>query len=342
MATDDDERRPDERASQPPRSGGSSSNRYNASGSGRQQSGAPRKDGYKPRTDGSAPRKDAYKPRTSGGAPRTGGPQGGSGGSRGARPGMAGARAEGERAQRPERHARNVPTAPEIPEEIVYGQLDKTVRAQLRTLSKENAEDVGRHLIMAGLLIDDDPETAYRHAAVASSRAGRVDVVREAFALTAYATGRYAEALREFRTVRRLNGSSEHVALMADCERGLGRPERAIALAQEPQSTALSPEVAIELAMVVAGARVDMGDADAALVALKRLKTKDPELKARIDEATAEVLRALGRDEDADALTPPASVEPDIDEDVVVYDTAEVDLETQPDAPEPSKEDEAS
>ena len=46
-------------------------------------------------------------------------------------------------------------------------------------------------------------------------------------------TGRYAEALRELRTVRRLSGSSEHLPIMADCERGLGRPERALALARE-------------------------------------------------------------------------------------------------------------
>ncbi|MFP5360157.1 MAG: hypothetical protein ACLGHM_06655, partial [Actinomycetes bacterium] len=31
---------------------------------------------------------------------------------------------------------------PEIPEEITYSQLDKAVRARLRTLSKDNAEDV--------------------------------------------------------------------------------------------------------------------------------------------------------------------------------------------------------
>ena len=52
---------------------------------------------------------------------------------------------------------------------------------------------------MAGQLIDLDPEAAYQHAQAAVSRAGRVDVVREAAALTAYASGRYEEALREVR-----------------------------------------------------------------------------------------------------------------------------------------------
>jgi len=207
---------------------------------------------------------------------------------------------------------------------VVYGQLDRTVRARLRTLSKENAEDVGRHLIMAGNLIDTDPELAYSHALVAAARGGRVDVVREAAAVTAYATGRFAEALREFRTVRRLNGSSEYLALMADCERGLGRPERAIALAQDPGAQSLDAAGKIELAIVLAGARSDMGDTEAALVSLKRLNTADAELRARIDEATAGILRALGRIEEADALEPVAApADDDADEDIVVYDTFE-------------------
>jgi len=226
---------------------------------------------------------------------------------------------------RAEKPIKKGPPAPEIPEDVVYGQLDRTVRARLRTLSKENAEDVGRHLIMAGNLMDSDPELAYQHAMVAASRGGRVDVVREAAALTAYATGRYAEALREFRTVRRLNGSSEHLPLMADCERGLGRPERAIALANENEAGTLSAEARVELAIVVAGARADMGDKEAALVSLKRLSTQDPGLRARIDEATANLLRDLGRDDEAAALEPASSPAPDgeADDDVVVYDTFE-------------------
>ena len=81
---------------------------------------------------------------------------------------------------------------------------------------------------MAGQLIDLDPELAYKHAKAAASRAGRVDVVREASALTAYAAGHYEEALREVRAMRRLRGDLSLRAIEADCERGLGRPERAI------------------------------------------------------------------------------------------------------------------
>lgn len=223
--------------------------------------------------------------------------------------------------------AKEAPVGPEVPDEVEYGQLDRTVRARLRTLSKDNAEDVGRHLIMVGSLLDLDPELAYQHAQVAVARGGRVDVVREANGLAAYATGRFSEALREFRTVRRLNGSNEHVPLMADCERGLGRPERAIDLARSPEAAQLPDRARIELEIVVAGARLDMGDAAAALVALRRIETGDADLRARIDAATVPVLRALGDDEGADALeakVPDATAEPDIEFDITVYDVAEL------------------
>jgi tetratricopeptide (TPR) repeat protein len=219
---------------------------------------------------------------------------------------------------------------------VTFDQLDGTARGRLRTLSKDNAEDVGRHLVMAGKLMDIDPERAYLHAQVAVSRGGRVDIVREAAALTAYATGRYAEALKEFRTVRRLSGSGEHLALMADCERGLGRPERAIALSQEPDASSLDPAAQAELRIVVAGARMDMGDAEAALLVLARVSTKDPAVQARVDEAKVDVLRSMGRNEEAEriasALVPEDTTpEETWADEVLLYDTEEL----PPPAPEP-------
>lgn len=322
MASDDSA--PRDRGTDAPRqSGGSYRSGSSPSSGGQQRSGASQRSGSSSGSGGQqrsgAPQKSdspsSGRPPYKGGKPSTGGQHraGSVGAPRADRPG---------RSDRDERPVRKGPPAPDVPEDVVIGQLDRTVRARLRTLSKENAEDVGRHLIMAGNLIDTDPELAYQHAIVAASRAGRVDVVREAAAVTAYATGRYAEALREFRTVRRLNGSSEHLPLMADCERGLGRPERAIALSQELAAATLDATGKIELAIVIAGARSDMGDKDAALVSLKRLETKDPDLRARIGEATAGILRDLGRDDEADALEP-SPVAGDVEDDVIVYDTVE-------------------
>ena len=58
----------------------------------------------------------------------------------------------------------------------------------------------------------------------------RVGVVREACGIAAYRTGRWAEALSELRAARRMTGRDDYLPIMADCERALGRPDRALAL----------------------------------------------------------------------------------------------------------------
>lgn len=229
--------------------------------------------------------------------------------------------------------------APPIPDGIVAADLDRAARSRLRTLAKDNADEVARHLVAAGQFLEDDPERAYGHAQEAVRRAGRVDVVREAAGITAYRTGRYAEALRELRTARRLNGSNEHVPLMADCERGLGRPERALALADE-HAGELTREAGVELAIVVSGARRDLEQPEAALAALSSLAVRGATgmLGWRVAEARVEALRACGRVDEAEALL--ATIPDDAlgveEEDVVVVDLAEelgVDTEESQDDP---------
>jgi len=78
---------------------------------------------------------------------------------------------------------------PTVPEDVTWQDLDRETRAALRSLPKEMAERVGAHLAMAGTLIEEDPQPARTHADVARRLAGRVAVVREASALTAYACG---------------------------------------------------------------------------------------------------------------------------------------------------------
>lgn len=213
------------------------------------------------------------------------------------------------------------PTDPPIYEDVTFAQLDRQARQRLRTLSKESAERVGRHLVMAGLLVEEDPELAYQHAHSALRRAGRVDVVREAVALTAYATGRYAEALREIRTVRRLSGLDALRAIEADCERGLGRPERALDLAAAPPSKDMTTTDRVELALVASGARLDLGQPDAALLLLDQplvLDVADEEMRIRVAQARVTALQAAGRTEEAEALEatiPP----PEPEEDEVVF-----------------------
>ena len=208
---------------------------------------------------------------------------------------------------------------------MTISQLDRDVRGRLRGLTKDNAETVGRHLVMTGRLLDTDPELAYEHAQAAVRRAGRIDVVREAAGLAAYRLGNYAEALRELRTVRRLNGSSEHLPVMADAERGLGRPERALDLARSPEAETLDASGRTELALVVAGARLDLGQAEAALAVVDSIPARDVpsvELRYRVDEVRADVLDALGRTDEAAALR---LVLGEPDDEIVVVDLEEDD-----------------
>ena len=112
----------------------------------------------------------------------------------------------------------------------------------------------------------------------------------------------YAEALRELKTVRRMTGRPDHLPVMADCERALGRPERALSLARDPAAATLDAASRAELAIVTAGARRDRGEFDAAVSVLEgaELRTKSrAEWVARLRYAYADALLAAGRDADA-------------------------------------------
>lgn len=163
---------------------------------------------------------------------------------------------------------------------------------------------VARHLVAAGMVLDVDPELAYQHALAAQRRGGRVDIVREAVALAAYATGRYAEALKEARTVRRLSGDESLRAIEADSERGLGRPERALAVIDEVVIASQPAALRTELAIVASGARADLGEFEAGLLAVEEALRfiRDDGLRARLLSVKADRLDDLGRPEEADAV----------------------------------------
>ncbi|MGW0523457.1 hypothetical protein [Crossiella sp. NPDC003009] len=155
---------------------------------------------------------------------------------------------------------------------------------------------------MTGRLIDEEPEQALAHARFARRKASRIGLVREATGLAAYHAGEWSEALAELRAARRMTGSSAHLAVMADCERALGRPERALELARSTEAKALSAEETVELRIVAAGARRDLGELDAAVVALQGpdldVKRRDP-WSARLFYAYADNLAAAGRTDEA-------------------------------------------
>jgi hypothetical protein len=164
---------------------------------------------------------------------------------------------------------------------------------------------------MASRLIDEDPELAHAHALSAARRAGRIGVVRETLAITAYETGDYALALRELRTFRRISGSDEQLPLMVDSERGVGRPEKALELGRSVDRSTLTPATQVSLAIAMSGARLDLGSPELALGELE-IPQLDPDrafsYSPALYDAYAEVLSELGRDADAALWRKRASV----------------------------------
>lgn len=270
-----------------------------------------------PRGDGPArPGRDASQPRHgrpagSGGAPRRGqrdapasrpaevraeesrGRPGGPRGAGAARGSGAG-QADGPAAAGGVRHRT---PSPALPEEARAEVLPAPVRQAVAGLGGTAAEAVGRHLAAAGLLIDEDPAAALAHALAAKARAPRLAEVREAVGVAAYASGDFPLARAELRAARRMSGGHELIALLADCERALGSPERALALAAEAAGARLDVDDQIELAIVVSGARRDLGQTEAAVQALGRpeLRRGSPDALLRLDYATAEAMLAAGR-----------------------------------------------
>ncbi len=191
---------------------------------------------------------------------------------------------------------------PELPDDVSIHELDRGVRRQLSSLPERLADRVGRHLAMAGRLLTTDPETAYQHTQAARARAARVAVVREACGEAAYAAGHFAEALTELRAGRRMSGSPAYLPMIADCERAVGRPARALEVAQDPAARQLDRAGEVEMAIVASGARRDLGQQEAALAALEAQELhsrSQAEWVPRLRYAYADALADLGRREEA-------------------------------------------
>jgi tetratricopeptide (TPR) repeat protein len=255
------------------------------------------------------------------GAARAGGPRSGdsrtggarSGGARGAggggKPGGSDPKRSFSRDRRDDRRTDEARTSdqqrydgPEIPEWITGKELDRSVLAQLKSLPEKLGQRVARHLVAAGELLESDPKTAYQHTLAARARASRLAVVREAVGEAAYAAGEYAEALAELRAAKRMNGAQDYLAIMADCERALGRPDRALTLLRNASRENFAPPLLAETVIVEAGARRDRGEIDAALRTLEnaRLTTQSrAPWVARLRYAYADTLLAAGRPREA-------------------------------------------
>lgn len=190
------------------------------------------------------------------------------------------------------------PTAPPLSDDIEARDLDSAVRAELNSLARPVADKVARHLVATGRLLDEDPAEAYAHALAARRLAQRIPAVREATGLAAYHAGEWQTAIAELRTYHRLAGAQTHLAVIADAERALGRPDRAIDLFRSADLSKLEPATAMELLVVAAGARADLGQHAAAVAMLQVPElgsTATQPWVARLRYAYADALLAVGR-----------------------------------------------
>ena len=238
---------------------------------------------------------------------------------------------------------------PEVPEGITADQLDPEARADLRTLPGHLADAVATWLAAAAA--EPDPDRAFEYAVQARKLAARVGVVRETAGVAAYRAGRWADALAELRTARRLTGRSSYLPLMADAERALGRPERALALIHDLDTRQLDRATQIELLIVESGIRRDQGRAAAGAVVLQVPELTDGVRRpwsARLFYAYADALYDAGRmDEAREWFGRAAAADPDEETDaaeryeimdsVVIEDLDEPDDEPGPDAAGPEE-----
>lgn len=191
---------------------------------------------------------------------------------------------------------------PELSDDILATDLHTEIRAELLGLARPVADTVARHLVATGQLLDEEPETALAHALAARRLAARIAAVREAVGLAAYRAGQWQTAVAELRTYHRMTGRQTHLAVLADCERALGRPERAIDIYRGADRAGLDPAAAVELLMVAAGARGDLGQPAAAVAMLQvrelTVESAEPWV-CRLRYAYADALLSAGRKDEA-------------------------------------------
>jgi tetratricopeptide (TPR) repeat protein len=187
-----------------------------------------------------------------------------------------------------------------VPDNIAADQLDPEALSELRTLPGDLADAVARYLVATGL--QEEPERAYEYAKAARGLAARVGIVRETCAIAAYQAGHWSDALAEFRAARRLTGRDSYLPLMADCERALGRLDRALDIVSGPEARSAERATQVELRIVESGIRRDQGLADAGVVALQIPELTDKRGRAgraRLFYAYADALLDADREEEA-------------------------------------------
>ena len=197
------------------------------------------------------------------------------------------------------------PDEPKMPKGMEWSMLSSDERERLRGLSKEHAENIGLHILAAFAQEEDDPQNALEHAKWVARQASRIDFARETLAFIAYRQGDYKLALREFRTAYRMNGFQDYLPFIADCERGLGNPKKAVELALSDEGKALHGSPKVEMFLVYAGALGDLEMWDKAIDvvhAVGRSQGLPGEYRMRAVQAEQYFLEEAGRNKEAEQL----------------------------------------
>jgi tetratricopeptide (TPR) repeat protein len=146
---------------------------------------------------------------------------------------------------------------------------------ELRETARPGAfSDAARALAEAVMALSEaeegDPEAAARAARAAKRAAPRAASVREALGIALYQMGDFRAARTELAAAQRISGREDLAAMLADIERALGRPERAIDLFERVDRSKLEPDTAAELLLVAASAYGDLGQPAAGVALIRR------------------------------------------------------------------------
>lgn len=197
-----------------------------------------------------------------------------------------------------------VPQGPLIPDWATTDALDKHVVREFEALGERRGEEVPRRLAAAFVAAEDgDFVTALGHAAVVRVVGARLAAAREAAGIISYRCGEYELAARDLKAARRISGSIDTLPVLADCERGLGRPERALELAASPEAGRLDQDGRVEMLIIAAGARQDLGQDAAAVLTLQVPElegSSEAPWQERLWFGYSEALRRAGRSAEAD------------------------------------------
>ena len=182
--------------------------------------------------------------------------------------------------------------------------LPRDIEDELRRTARPgHATDARGRLVRAVELLErGDARGAAAEAEKAKRLAARSPTVREVLGMALYRTGRYAEALSELQSYRRMTGRQDQNHLIADALRAVGRPERVVPLVEEALRAKIPNDAKAEAAIVAASALADLGRYEEALAFLRRARTNEDvgrEYVLRLWYVAGDILSRAGRRREA-------------------------------------------